>query len=527
MSTASTLAPKQRTCPTRSTSTSSTGCASQLLFGDDEAEGPLRVDWSGAPPLGGRADELLLPFLLAPSGSDDEVAAVLRMALSDWDGATTAAMRMVLDTSPVPRVEVALTTVLELRTVRDWFAGLHASAHEWASMYVAERLAMSSLRLDPGGARVPDTVFGPVEHMAHERLPACMDMCHILRSKRRWVFPVPPRTFQAPPVGTSKLVTPRSTEAHARFTGRTMGLLSGVLQDAVTASGVVSAPTLVVAGGAALEAVCSGAPSDDVDIMFVGCRTDADATGLMTRAIQRILGNVADLPNLKRVELSTYDACARALTLTIEFGGRNLKIQFIKRRYTSLAQVVLSFDIAPCRVLLTQRHAFCTRSAMHSIRKAVCIVDPLMATSTGRYIKYGRRKGFAIAVPSFPALPEIMLAVNSTVDAKQLLARNDLASVFARARLMHLKSTDYHGLLPCDMPNTRVSDTTPHLIFVEKWGPYNGESLTPPSKAFEQLDFGALGALYDGHWIRDDPTLRMYSTDGEEFLAVPQSGTMV
>lgn len=278
----------------------------------------------------------------------------------------------------------------------------------------------------------------------------------------------------------------------------TEGMLEGVLHK-----------RLVAAGGAVLGAVACIAPSD-VDLFFVDC-DKASALIIMTDAIAKILSNASTLP------LTHAKVVANAGTITIYISNKSFGfgIQFVKRLYKGIGQIPSSFDICASKWVCDGTTVYCMRSAMYAVISHICIVNPMMATTSSRYMKYCMKKGFVIVVPVFEGLSDILFKVYTATDNNRmrlLAMRDDLAAIIS-AHALRMKSHKFpemtsryqnHGTSPCEVHTLRHQAST----FLES---YLTQVTNDPK----------LRSLVNDGWDATNPSIRLYKASGAAFLAIP------
>lgn len=94
------------------------------------------------------------------------------------------------------------------------------------------------------------------------------------------------------------------------------------------------------------------------------------------------------------------------------------ELQIVKRLYRSVLEVILSFDIAPCRCAIYHDNTYISLTAMYSFINGAYFVDPDMTSTVRRLSKY-IKKGF---VPMFPMTMKVIetLGTALSLSTKQL-----------------------------------------------------------------------------------------------------------
>jgi hypothetical protein len=153
---------------------------------------------------------------------------------------------------------------------------------------------------------------------------------------------------------------------------------------------------LVIAGGS-VSAIISGVNpslvSSDVDLFLV-----AEDSSTAELTLNRILQHFKT-----RSRYTSYNSLLIVRTInaiTFAFGYPQRHIQLILRRYRSVAEILLHFDIDCCQVAWDGERILATPSALRAFRTGINVVDPELSSKQyeERLLKYVSR-GFAIAVP--------------------------------------------------------------------------------------------------------------------------------
>lgn len=424
---------------------------------------------------------------------------ILELALladDEWEAAE-ADVKACHGTTDCAELECALRAVIDLRAVHPYMSGLHSVTERMAVFMTAEHLALLLLNRgapasDPANRALIESVFGPLEHMLQPVDPR-EDVGITCPTTEKW-HAVVERSGPAP-----RLENDVQGALH-RLGFLTHGLLDGVL---ATREQLGARGGIVAAGGAALAAV-TGAPFDDVDLFFVGYATPEQASEAMYGAVERIMFNAEDRFGAAGYEARMSTSNGAVVTLSVHRQGwPPIKVQFIKRLYQHVAHVPLSFDISVCRVVLLANQVLCTATALNGIRSGNIVVNPLMTTKMGRYIKYARVKKFSVWVPLFDGLSGIVAAVhrsNAPRHLKTFLRRDNLAALLARACLRQRDSADYSHLAPCAPV------------------PMPAGPATLAQKRRADMPDAVKLMLGPQCWTVKDPAQRMYAVHGSDFL---------
>lgn len=190
--------------------------------------------------------------------------------------------------------------------------------------------------------------------------------------------------------------TQQETDAIRRFGDKTLNALTGVL-----------GRHLICAGGAPCAAVC-GCDHTDADLFMVGVDSIELGYDILRTAIRDLSRNLMNGSSIsqscRRIPALVY---LYRNVLTVEIATRSrlepytvtsFCFQFMLRLYRSESQVVLSFDLPPCRIFFDGTHFRATETAITSFQNRMCLPDPEMTTSVHRAMKY-HKKGFSIYVP--------------------------------------------------------------------------------------------------------------------------------
>lgn len=148
-----------------------------------------------------------------------------------------------------------------------------------------------------------------------------------------------------------------------------------------------------VAGGAVCAKILGHGKSRDVDIFMHHVDSDTEAMKLISAQINSII-----LANKR--EQFTIERSFRCVTLSI---GSRLDIdtyQFILRRYTSISEVIHSFDIGASAVAFDGQSVWLTNLARFAYEYGYNIVDPSRRSPSYeyRFNKY-YEKGFGLIFP--------------------------------------------------------------------------------------------------------------------------------
>jgi hypothetical protein len=145
---------------------------------------------------------------------------------------------------------------------------------------------------------------------------------------------------------------------------------------------------LILAGGAALAAVCHDIQAHDFDLFMITKRPEA---------ARAIVQDIISDPCLLHI-VSTQHAA------TLNVRGTNIIIQVILRRYNAASHVLQSFDLQPCKIMVMSDGETLRAMAMRVwflsmlTSCAVMTASAWGAASYARVLKYFAR-GFAVFVP--------------------------------------------------------------------------------------------------------------------------------
>jgi hypothetical protein len=205
---------------------------------------------------------------------------------------------------------------------------------------------------------------------------------------------------------------------------------------------------LVVAGGAALAALCPFvSPGDDSDLFIYGIDSDgADC----------IVASLLELADLDGAHVAAHTQNAVTLCL-----GDGTLVQVVLRLHATPVDVISSFDLAPCKVLVKSDSkgnltAWCLPSFCASLRRMAMWVDSDATWSRGsviRILKY-YAKGFEVFVPGTRRAAMRMEALEAPLSRVE-----GLAALFV---LEHRIQRDllYRRLAPKDVPRYARLDTS-------------------------------------------------------------------
>jgi hypothetical protein len=427
--------------------------------------------------------------------------AIVDLALTAADAVDT------IEATADPTLAVAVEVADQLRSIPQYVCAMRDALPAHLVTWVIERLVQGLLRAgDAAGvvsARDPNEaliahVVGPMDRMLDETSPdpdlvpiGNARLYHIIRSGSQ---------------GTERptLCATSGSDTAWQFHGRTNGLLKGVL-----------GPHVVAAGGSVLNAACHETKRDnDVDLFFVGYTTASEADAGLRQALSRLLSNAIERYPGAEARLRLMPGVV-TLELRTDKKMMPLVYQFIKRAYTCIEQVLLSFDLDVCKWLLDgSQNVWCTRSAVRSARAQTFVVNPLMATTAARYTKYVGMYKWHCVVPRFEGLAQMVGEISITHDApaqlRQLVRRNTLMSIYA-ARMLKTQThwcSQYQGISSGELT-------------VSVWCPY-----TPLQRCTEngvdmlsRMHGPESASLLSSVWEIHDPCKRMYVMRGDTFLS--------
>ena len=150
----------------------------------------------------------------------------------------------------------------------------------------------------------------------------------------------------------------------------------------------------IIAGGA----INGNLPESDIDIFYYGGSVD-DASSRIEEFIEKL--NSPDVLYSENSISAWIDKDWILAKVGIKFKV-NLKVQFIKRIYSSPAEILYGFDIPACAFLYDGMDTYCTPGALLSFQNKIIYLDPSRASRSYGYrlVKYGMR-GYLILLPSF------------------------------------------------------------------------------------------------------------------------------
>lgn len=444
-----------------------------------------------------------------------------------------------------PVLSACCSAALEFATIKDFFDGVWAACKAQARSIVYERVALALFQqktkaaLDAARQLMPlffDTVDAVAEVVDAERPMDPKNTRHFyepiareLKKNRNGRFP--PDMFRQlarsrdPAVQYELNMRPKLNENLSTKTAVeqshliTHGLLAGVLGD-----------VLFLGGGAGLSAVTRKKPHD-FDI-FVVVRDDAQelsceakeklAKAAMERGLKQLLANVENASTNAKVAIEQTPG---VVTVHVELVDKRLtlKVQFIKRVYARPEQVVLSFDIDVAKWITDGRGFWCTHSAYRAARSQTFVVNPLMATYAGRYVKYVRLYGWRCVVPQYKGLSDLIGVFNTkyntgsgpevAVRLEGLSKSDTLASVMALHRIWDLRD-DQFGKADLDGGYCAAA------VSIERGAPptHTMTSLRSSTAMDELIERFAAAVV--GGWEVENPCVRMYVKSGERFLAI-------
>ena len=172
---------------------------------------------------------------------------------------------------------------------------------------------------------------------------------------------------------------------------------------------LVDVPGVVLAGGGALDCVDSFARTpNDYDLFITGVGDAATGTAVLKRIV-RTLGS-KNIVTQHRSQHAVTIGMRRASSEAFPFPTRCYNVQVILRLYANPAEVILGFDVDPCKVALLHSaategggrlEAFATQTAIVSMKRLALVANPERRSPTyaDRLWKYSHKKGFVSIVP--------------------------------------------------------------------------------------------------------------------------------
>ena len=159
---------------------------------------------------------------------------------------------------------------------------------------------------------------------------------------------------------------------------------------------------VVLCGGAALWGILqeSDAPND-FDLFIYGDNSEAT----QNEKINKIINILYD----EYLWLEVYQVKG-VITINYIFNGKYVKVQIILRDYTSISEILHSFDLSCCAIAWDGNITYMTHFALWSISNKIIYINPQDRSKTYefRLIKYFN-KGFALLFPNLK-LPECFIS---------------------------------------------------------------------------------------------------------------------
>jgi len=366
----------------------------------------------------------------------------------------------------VPQERIVLTAVLDA-TVRvvlpqhAFYAGLDKLSHEMSCIALSECVAQFVLLQDPSGQRNEHTrrwtMCDSRRVVSPHGKPGGYDgdMGVAARDEMERLDRVPRRII-ATPFGAG--FYGRSYRVNHDIVRRISGFSSGIIDAAFWKAfgGKVAA-----AGSSALygartpmspqqlsraESVRrefrvidrSEAPAD-IDLFLVDGRSMAEGVRLALDIAAWISKTVHDKLYPTNGSHTYAMVTNNALSLQIiDSRGKDFIVQVIFRSYRSVAEVLHSFDISPCKMAFDGGRFYMTPSAKYSLANGVMVPDVTKHSTPSRAWKYWKR-GFTTIVPRLPAYDDAVheLEVVSNDDLLSIMRKGGLQSILALRQLRH------------------------------------------------------------------------------------------
>lgn len=273
------------------------------------------------------------------------------------------------------------------------------------------------------------------------------------------------------------------SEPKQRFDDKTRGIMKGVLNG-----------NLIAAGGSVLAALTITS-FNDIDLFFAGVDKHA-AEKLLLKSIALMEKNFGAPP------VAVYTSnCVVTVLFRKQGETAALKVQFVLRLFKDAKDIIMSFDLPPCRFMYDGENFYGMESGVYAVKNSVCIPDPLMITKAYRATKY-HKKGFTYVVPNYEGLDNAFTAAAVVFSEEQLLdLGRSLAAVIAANRL--------HADMDPDNFPLEVDSTDDGKLLNTWFNDNVTENIT------ENEEF--IKAVRD-MWLDVDPCVRMAGGDAHAFL---------
>lgn len=177
-----------------------------------------------------------------------------------------------------------------------------------------------------------------------------------------------------------------------------------------------------LAGGAVLN-ILTGAddPISDLDLFCIGDNKDSNVEKI-EKWCRIIVEHLTREESPANIEWICTDY---AITLQISLVAQELDIQFIKRCMASPTQVLLSFDLCPCKLAYHNGLIHATESALYAFCNKAFIIDPNTVSIEQRIYKHVD-KFFTPLFLKTPAVVELYKFVHSNGQPSEDLGFKDM-----------------------------------------------------------------------------------------------------